>query len=162
MRGLKRVDFTVLEDGKAQRVQSFDVEDVARTYVPARGWHSPPQAVCEGSKPLRDSLKALAHEKLRDRRMIVLFLDLSSLETDDSDRAVESAKNYLNKQMTPADLVSIVTFDTSLKVVQDFTSDKKLLNRRSTRWPESRAMGRSRHNRHQRGHGGRCRLVYRR
>ena len=29
--------------------------------------------------------------------------------------------------MTPADLVSIVSFDTSLKVVQDFSSDKKLL-----------------------------------
>jgi VWFA-related protein len=59
--------------------------------------------------------------------LIVLFLDLSSLESDDSERAVESAKNYLTKQMSPADLVSIVSFDTSLKVVQDFSSDKKLL-----------------------------------
>ena len=58
---------------------------------------------------------------------MVLFLDLSSLESDDSDRAVESAKNFVTKQMTPADLVSIVSFDTALKVVQDFSSDKKLL-----------------------------------
>ena len=58
---------------------------------------------------------------------MVLFLDLSSLESDDSDRAVDSARNFVNKQMTPADLVSIVSFDTSLKVVQDFSSDKKLL-----------------------------------
>jgi VWFA-related protein len=57
----------------------------------------------------------------------VLFLDLSSLQSDDSDRAVESARNFLTKQMSPADLVSIVTFDTGLKVAQDFTGDKKLL-----------------------------------
>jgi VWFA-related protein len=70
---------------------------------------------------------APTHEALRDRRLIVLFLDLSSLESDESDRSVESAKNFVNKQMSPADLVSVVTFDTSLKVVQDFSSDKKVL-----------------------------------
>ncbi len=34
VRGLQKSDFTVLEDGKAQRVQTFDVEDVA-SFVPA-------------------------------------------------------------------------------------------------------------------------------
>jgi VWFA-related protein len=127
VRGLKQSDFTVLEDGKAQRIQSFDIEDV-QNYVPPALQGGPEQAEGVATKTdLFTSKKAPAHEALRDRRLIVLFLDLSSLQSDDSDRAVESAQNYVDKQMTPADLVSIVTFDTSLKVAQDFTSDKKLL-----------------------------------
>ena len=126
VRGLKQSDFTVLEDGKPQRIQSFDIEDVDNYAQPAQG--GPAQAEMAAAKTdLFTSRKAPSHEALRDRRLMVLFLDLSSLESDDSDRAVDSARNFVNKQMTPADLVSIVSFDTSLKVVQDFSSDKKLL-----------------------------------
>ena len=128
VRGLQKSDFTVLEDGKAQRVQTFDVEDVASFVPAAESTPAPAQAELQGSKPVAAApIRSLTHENLRDRRMIVLFLDLSSLQSDDSDRAVESARHYLDKQMQPADLVSIVTFDTSLKVAQDFTTDRKLL-----------------------------------
>jgi VWFA-related protein len=127
VRGLKQSDFTVLEDGKTQRIQSFDIEDVDQyAQTPPSG--GPAQAEATAAKTdLFTSRKVPSHEALRDRRLMVLFLDLSSLESDDSDRAVDSAKNFVTKQMTPADLVSIVSFDTSLKVVQDFSSDKKLL-----------------------------------
>ncbi len=108
VRGLQKSDFTVLEDGRAQRVQTFDVEDVASFVPAAENTPAPAQAELQGSKPAAVApLKALTHENLRDRRMIVLFLDLSSLESDDSDRAVESARHYLEKQMQPADLVSV-------------------------------------------------------
>lgn len=127
LRGLKQSDFTVLEDGKVQRLQSFDIEDV-ENYLQSAPQRSSAQAETAAAKTdLFTSRKAPSLEALRDRRLMVLFLDLSSLESDDSDRAVESAKNFVAKQMTPADLVSIVSFDTSLKVVQDFSSDKKLL-----------------------------------
>ena len=126
VRGLKQSDFTVLEDGKAQHIQTFDVEDVA-SFAPAPQT-GPAQAEMVAPKTdLLTGKTAPAREALRDRRLIVLFLDLSSLQSDDSDRAVESAKNFIAKQMTPADLVSIVTFDTGIKVAQDFSSDKKLL-----------------------------------
>jgi len=127
VRGLKQSDFTVLEDGKPQRLQSFDVEDV-ESYAQQAPRGGPSQAEIAARKTdLLTSRNAPSYEALRDRRLMVLFLDLSSLQSDDSDRAVDSAKNFVAKQMTPADLVSIVTFDTSMKVVQDFTGDKKLL-----------------------------------
>jgi VWFA-related protein len=127
VRGLKQSDFTVLEDGKPQHLQSFDIEDV-ESYVQNASQGGPTQVEAAATKTdLLTNKKAPSREVLRDRRLMVLFLDLSSLQSDDSDRAVESAKNFLAKQMTPADLVSIVTFDTSLKVQQDFSSDKKLL-----------------------------------
>ena len=126
VRGLKQSDFTVLEDGKAQRIQSFDIEDVDN-YVPSAPPGGPAQAEAAAKAELFTGKKVPTHEALRDRRLIVLFLDLSSLESDESDRAVESAKTFVTKQMSPADLVSIVSFDTALKVVQDFSSDQKLL-----------------------------------
>jgi len=127
VRGLKQSDFSVMEDGKTQHLQSFDIEDVD-SFVQAVPEGGPAQAEIAAAKTdLLTGKKAPTHEALRDRRLMVLFLDLSSLQSDDSDRAVESAKNFIAKQMTPADLVSIVSFDTSLKVAQDFTGDKKLL-----------------------------------
>lgn len=127
VRGLKQSDFTVLEDGKTQSIQSFDIEDV-NNFVPSAPTSGPEQAEAAATKTdLLTSKKAPVREALRDRRLMVLFLDLSSLQSDDTDRTVESAKNFLAKQMAPADLVSVVTFDTSLHVAQDFTSDKKLL-----------------------------------
>lgn len=124
LRGLKATDFTLLEDGKAQQVESFDTEDTDQFTPPPT---APSQSELTPSTALLTGKTTVSHEAVRDRRLIVLFLDLSSLEADDSDRAVESARNFVNRQMTSADLISVVTFSTSLKVVQDFTADKKRL-----------------------------------
>ena len=126
VRGLKQSDFSVLEDGKPQHIQTFDIEDVDH-YLPSSPQGGPAQAEVATKTDLFTSRKAPTHEALRDRRLMVLFLDLSSLESDESDRAVESAKDFVSNQMSPADLVSIVSFDTALKVAQDFSSDRKLL-----------------------------------
>jgi VWFA-related protein len=52
---------------------------------------------------------------------------LSSLQPEEVERASKSAQDYLNKQMAPADLVSVVSFSNSLTVDLDFTSDKEQL-----------------------------------
>ena len=52
-----------------------------------------------------------------------MFFDLSSMQPEDIDRAVESAQDYVNKKMQPADLVALVSLDTGLSMDQDFTSD---------------------------------------
>jgi VWFA-related protein len=65
--------------------------------------------------------------ELKDRRLIVLFFDLSSMQPDEVDRAAKSALEYADKQMAPADLVSVVTLSNSLKVDLDFTADKEAL-----------------------------------
>src|SRR5262249_41350874 len=64
---------------------------------------------------------------LKDRRLIVLFFDLSSMQPEEIERAAKSALDYAGKQMAPADLVSVVTLSNSLKVDLDFTSDKEAL-----------------------------------
>ena len=60
--------------------------------------------------------------------MIVLFFDLTSLQPQDLTRSTQAAKQFLSKQMTPADLVGVVAFGNQLHVVSDFTNDRDLLN----------------------------------
>ena len=78
---------------------------------------------------LLDRNLAASPKELRDHRLIVMFFDLSSMQEEDIDRAVEAAKNYVNKQMQPADLVALVSMSTGLTMDQDFTSNKDALLR---------------------------------
>src|SRR5262249_43870725 len=65
--------------------------------------------------------------ELKDRRLIVLLFDLSSMQPEEIERAAKSSLEYADKQMAPADLVSVVTLSNTLKVDLDFTSDKEAL-----------------------------------
>ncbi len=58
---------------------------------------------------------------------MVFFFDLSSMQPEDIDRAVQSAQDFVNKQMQPADLVAMVSLDTALTMDQDFTANKPAL-----------------------------------
>ncbi len=59
----------------------------------------------------------------------MLFFDLTNMEPDQLSRATRSAENFVNKQMSGADLVAVVSLSNSMQVDQDFTSDHELLLR---------------------------------
>ena len=126
VRDLKREDFTVLEDNKPQQVISFDLENTdavlstAATEAPLLRTTQPRS---------NDVQQAIATRPLKDRRLIVLFFDLSSMQPDEIDRATTAAQNYVDKQMVAADLVSVVSLGSTLSVNQDFTSDRALLKK---------------------------------
>ena len=130
VRDLKREDFTVLEDNKQQQVVSFDLENTdavlstAATEAPLLG-KTPSKTPAKST----DVAQAIATRPLKDRRLIILFFDLSAMQPDEIDHATTAAQNYVEKQMVPADLVSIVSLGSSLTVNQDFTSDRALLKK---------------------------------
>jgi VWFA-related protein len=128
VQGLKPENFTILEDNKPQKVVSFDVENVDAA-PPSDVAQAKPLAVpaSEAATPAASAADAAA--QFKDRRLIVLFFDLSAMEPDEIDHAVTSAENYVDKQMASADLVSIVSLGSSLQVNQDFTSDHALLKK---------------------------------
>ena len=66
-------------------------------------------------------------EELRDHRLIVMFFDLTSMQPDDLERSQQAARNYIEHQMQPADLVAVLSLDSSLTLAQDFTANKQLL-----------------------------------
>jgi VWFA-related protein len=123
-------NFTILEDNKPQKVVSFDIENidaVANQAVaqaqPLAG--SPPPSSSSGATPVSTNTA----DQFKDRRLIVLFFDLSAMEPDEIERAATSAEHYVDTQMAAADLVSIVSLGSALLVNQDFTSDHDLLKK---------------------------------
>ena len=125
VRGLTAADFEVREDDKPQQVTSFDVEEVATAPQPAT---PSPQLLTPGT-PAPSTTSATAtpvrREELAGRRLIVLLFDLSSMQPEELERATRAAADYVDHQMSDADLVAITTIDTTLKVVADFTGDRE-------------------------------------
>ncbi len=124
IKGLKPEQFTLLEDDKPQKVSSFDYYDIEAVET----------AAAEDTRPIVVTLGAVAspeqvRAQVRDRRMIVLFFDMSSLQPDELLRSTRAAQEFLQKQMSPADLVAVVAFGNQFKVVANFTNDRGVLAR---------------------------------
>ncbi|HTC92281.1 MAG TPA: VWA domain-containing protein [Terriglobales bacterium] len=129
VRDLKQSDFSVVEDNKPQQVVSFDIENtdaLPPANVEQTKLLSSPKTAASTLAP-QNPAPASTAAALKDRRLIILFFDLSSMQPDEIDRAATAAENYVDKQMQPADLVSVVSLGSSLLVNQDFTSDHNLL-----------------------------------
>jgi VWFA-related protein len=125
VKGLKATDFTIFENGKPQKISSFDFQSVDEAVALKEN------ATVSGKTPTIADLVnhnfAADPSQLKDHRLIVMFFDLSSMQPEDIDRAVEAAQAYINKKMQPADLVALVSMATALSMDQDFTSDKAAL-----------------------------------
>jgi len=124
---LTQDDFRVFEDGVAQKISSFSLENVGEL-ASATGENGAP-AIVDLSKLPTIASPAQVHRMVQDHRLIVLFFDLSSMQVDDLLRAVKAAENFERKQMTPADLVAIATYSSDLRVVQNFTNDRDELHK---------------------------------
>jgi VWFA-related protein len=129
IRGLKESDFQVFEDKKPQKITTFDYQNVDEAVTLAET-----ETVSGTSTTKKKSIAdivnnqfAAAPEELKDRRLIVMFFDLSSMQPEDVTRAVDAAKDYINNHMAPADLAASVSLVSGLSMDQDFTSDKATL-----------------------------------
>jgi VWFA-related protein len=120
--GLHADDFRVFEDGVEQKISSFsleNVEDLAR----AGEVNGAPATIDLGKLPAAVTANEV-NKLVQNHRLIVLFFDLSSMQVDDLLRAVKSAENFVQKQLTPADLVAVATYSSDLRVAQNFTNDR--------------------------------------
>jgi VWFA-related protein len=125
VKGLKRSDLSIYENGKQQQVDTFDFESVEMA-TPLN------EATVSGlaGGPATNGQKAVVvakPEQLRNHRLIVMFFDLTSMQPEDLDRSVEAAQAFLRTKMQPADLVALVSLGDTLTVDQDFTADKNAL-----------------------------------
>ena len=137
--GLKKEDFKLLEDGKPQTIAIFEFQKLADPTPAAPAARPKPSLLAatttakEPAKPPAPKLPAAISPskpgelRYRDRRLMVLFFDFSSMQPPDQIRSQKAAQTFLREQMTPSDMVSILTFSNDLKVQQDFTDDKDQL-----------------------------------
>lgn|ERR1043166_2627473 len=130
---LKKEDFEVLEDGVRQTIGVFELQKLSNELVTPLSFglkaprpieEKPPATVPgesvtkpEGNSPIR----------YQDRRLLALFFDLTSMQPGEQVRAQQAAIKFLQSQMTTSDLVSIMTFSTKLRVVEEFTDDRERL-----------------------------------
>jgi VWFA-related protein len=129
IKGLKQSDFKIEEDKKPQSITTFDYQNVDEAVTLAE------KSTVSGAsttkiKTIADMVNndfAAEPQQLKDHRLIVMFFDLSSMQPEDVTRAVDAAKDYIDKQMAPADMVAAVSLVSSLSMDQDFTADKSAL-----------------------------------
>ena len=133
VRGLTEKDFTIIEDGRPQSIQTFAFEeiknDTAAPLVPADPVLQDLEArVREGLEtPVAGVVAPVALDagQFAGRRLIVLLFDVSSMQPEDVQRAVDAAVDYVDTQMSAADLVSIVTIGTRIDVLTDFSGSRE-------------------------------------
>ena len=113
---LKKDQFTLLEDGKPQQIAVFELERLngetlpaleapapaLKTRGPVEATPTPTPAKAEPAPPLKP-------EELKDRRLIAMFFDLSSMQPAEQIRARDAAIKFIDTQMTASDMVSIMT-----------------------------------------------------
>jgi VWFA-related protein len=129
VRGLTQADFEVREDGKPQDISSFSFEEITTKAVPAiesAGLLEGVEAkVKEAAAPKTADLPVpMTSDMLAGRRLITLVFDVSSMQPEDVQRAVDSARKYVDEKMTQADLIAVTTVGSTLTVLTDFTADR--------------------------------------
>jgi VWFA-related protein len=130
IKGLRQDQFTLTDDGKQQKISSFSYADIEAVEKAGADNAKPLVIPVDGPVPVAGSNSAdTVSDQIRNRRMIVLFFDLTSMETDDLIRAHDAAVKFLKKQMTPPDLVALVIFGSNLSVLANFTNDRTVLDK---------------------------------
>ena len=127
VKGLTPEQFSITEDGRAQKISIFTFQDIEKMETVKEEDAKP--IVVAIDAPNTPAAAEAVSEQVRDHRMIVLFFDLTSMQTDDIQRAHDAALKFVQKQMTNADLVSIVTYAARLTVWADFTNDHAKLEK---------------------------------
>ncbi len=123
VKGLTANDFQVQENGKPQKIISFDFQSVDQA-APLN------EATINGKAPnsiMGTMNRSATSAELRNHRLIVMFFDITSMQPEDLERAQDAARNYIHRQMQPADLVAVVSLNSSLSLDRDFTANKQLL-----------------------------------
>ncbi len=130
VKGLGVKDFTVTEDGVKQTVRFAEYQELPLAPDASEKKAQPAEEVKVFN---RLSLSQIAPEELgkakyKDKRLISLYFDLTSMPPDDKLRALEAAERFIRTQMTSADMVAIMRYGgSSVDVLQDFTDDHNRL-----------------------------------
>jgi VWFA-related protein len=117
---LKPEDFTILEDGKPQKITRFSFVNPAP--ADATG------ARLTGFTP--EARTAPAHTPRREdvHRTIVLLVDNLHTHTDDIGTLAPVLRRFAEEQVEPGDLVSVMGTKSGMGLYESFTSDRRQLD----------------------------------
>ncbi|MBM3739564.1 MAG: VWA domain-containing protein [Acidobacteria bacterium] len=126
--GLTARDFTLTEDGAVQEIRFFEHQQLEESPAQAPIPESQRPTLLPRLTRTQIAPEAVGEVKYRDRRLLALYFDLTAMPLPDQLRAYEAAKKFIRTQMTAADLVAVMAFQSgSVQVLQDFTPDRAQL-----------------------------------
>src|SRR5690606_2675634 len=77
--------------------------------------------------PAAAAPKPITAADVAGRRLLVLLFDLSSMQPEEVQRAVDSANTFVSEQMSSADMIAVATVSSQLDVLTDFTGDRGIV-----------------------------------
>jgi VWFA-related protein len=133
--GLTAKDFSITEDGVPQTISFVEFQRVPNPSDPLQTVDAVPDVPPAVAAPQRQpeeqhqiSPSAPGDIRYRDRRLLVLYFDLSAMPPNDLMRAYGAGQKFIATQMKAQDLVAIMTFQGgAVKVKHDFTGDRAQL-----------------------------------
>jgi VWFA-related protein len=131
VKGLTADDFDLLEDGARQQIGTFAVEEIGPTAPTFNGATALSSITSRSAAhESRDGSTAstttsLTAEDLTGHRLLTLLFDTSSMQPEDTQKAVDAAVTWVDTQMTDADLVAVASIGSRLTIQTDFTSSKE-------------------------------------
>jgi len=127
--GLTAKDFIITEDGAPQTVAFFEYQRLpeAPSAPITTATNAAEIAITPFPKLPRSQIapENPGDLRYRDKRLLALYFDQTSMPIPDQLRALEAAQKFVRTQMTPADLMAIMMFSSgSVQILQDFTDDR--------------------------------------
>jgi VWFA-related protein len=131
IKGLTAKDFTLTEDGVAEKISFVDQEDLPTTPTDAPIITAEPEDIKIYNKLSHETIPTEAPGKIlyKDHRLIALYFDMTAMPNQaDQIRALSAAQKFIRTQMTTADLVAIMRYaGAGPEVLQNFTDDRSRL-----------------------------------
>jgi VWFA-related protein len=123
--GLTAKDFTVTEDGIAQKVAFCEHQTLPETANPLPTTGQEDIKIYNRLARTQITPEATGEVRYRDHRLMALYFDMTAMPPSDQIRALTAAEKFVRTQMTSADLVSIMRYaGSSVDILQDFTADR--------------------------------------
>lgn len=115
IKNLRKEDFEIIENGKAQEVTFFSAESLSDEKKPV------------ATAPKSPSEKATAKGLEEPQRTIVFFIDTLHISSVNLLRLQDVLLKFINERLTDRDLAAVVPSSGSLGVFSQFTRDKQVL-----------------------------------
>jgi VWFA-related protein len=128
--GLTGKDFALTEDGVPQTIRFCEHQNIDTDAKPLPALTPDDQQITLYKRLDRTQItpEASGGNRYKNRRLLALYFDLSTMEPADQLRALSAAEQFLRTQMTSADMVSILRYEGgSVDILQDFTADRRKL-----------------------------------
>ncbi|MGH9466253.1 MAG: VWA domain-containing protein [Terriglobales bacterium] len=120
--GLTAKGFVVTEDGVRQSIAFCEFQKLDGHATPARPAEPAPQSAATALD--------IAPRQYPGRRLVALYFDMTAMPLSDQLRALGAARNFIARDLEPADQVAILEYDgTGVQVKLDFTANHAALQR---------------------------------